>query len=264
MPPSKPPSLPWIFSGLACALSLLLGLGCSGSDEGSNEKALASYGKLCQGSSDCESGLCLILGSVSLCGARCPTDSCPRGDPCVTAGGMKVCKPSTGGMILDGGSGGTDMGGTARDSNALPRPDKKCTPNCAGKKCGPDGCGGTCGSCSQYQSCSSTGTCAWRCSITCNYNSGFGSSKVDMRCGNNNYTMTSSSANQSISTTNLNCKAQYHSFFNSVTRIDCVANDGTNHDLTCRWSYKSSGGAIDGGYCYSTYANDQYGRTICQ
>ena len=108
---------------------------------------LAAYGQECANNSDCLSGLCAFTGNGGLCTQLCDKSSCPNGNPCVSAGSSKVCKPVKA-TVADGGM--------ARDTS--PAPDaQKCVPNCKGKNCGPDGCGGTCGACASPSVCCTFG-----------------------------------------------------------------------------------------------------------
>lgn len=130
-----------------------------------------------------------------MCSQPCDTSACPGNDPCITAGGKKICKPSSGpaaygescsattctsGLCLDLG-GGKKLCSQECDKAACPNNDpcvaagskkvckprdKNCTPkSCTslGKKCGSwdDGCGGKvpCGNCAKGTICLEKGTC---------------------------------------------------------------------------------------------------------
>lgn len=135
-------------------LGLMVGACSDNGETGLTQKGV--YGANCITSADCQSGICILLGgSTGTCSTTCTT-SCPKGDPCVSAGSQKVCKPSVaptdGGLPditipPDKGCPGVICGSTCCGSGQTCYQTKCCTPNCQGKSCGDDGCGGSCGTC---------------------------------------------------------------------------------------------------------------------
>ncbi len=179
------------FGGLSSIMLLLCWLGCSDGEE----PALAAYGASCA-TTDCLDGLCLDLGGgVKVCSQTCDSAACPGGDPCLTTGSQKVCKPNSAmapygascqdkacrsGLCVDVG-GGKKLCSQECGSSTCPKGDpcitaggrKICkasdgpctlkTCSSLGKKCGKwdDGCGGkiSCGTCPASEVCRENGTC---------------------------------------------------------------------------------------------------------
>jgi hypothetical protein len=101
-----------------------------------------NYGDPCNSAMDCDSGECVAFGGKNLCTQPCgAAGACPKGHPCVTSAGKKLCDPS---------------GGATVDQGVKPDTKPACpgAKDCTGRVCGLDPvCGLSCGTCQNGQTC---------------------------------------------------------------------------------------------------------------